>query len=319
MKNKAVILCFTILCVILLCNACSWVNDDLSDCPTGCWIKLSYTYNMLNVDAATKQVKDATIFIFDRDNKCIARQEIDSLVLHQNDSCMVKLPPLPAGEYTFLVWAGLADANYQYTPSALLLLRNEVGEQANRISGLFHGRLDNVQISDEYSVFEIPLVKNTNSLSCILQSQSNTLLDANEFTLKLTSCNGLMNHQNHPCDSIPTCYLPYFQETVEMEGLQVVHMGMNTLRLMEKDDTQLTLCHNSSGCQIFNIPLSQYLLLSQQAHAATMTAQEYLDRQDQYNLIFFLTSTPDPLKPYVCLSMQVNNWMVRMSEVDLKN
>ena len=37
----------------LFCSACSWVDDDQSDCPTGCWLKLSYTYNMLNVDAVT--------------------------------------------------------------------------------------------------------------------------------------------------------------------------------------------------------------------------------------------------------------------------
>ena len=30
----------------LFCSACSWVDDDRSDCPTGCWLKLSYTYNI---------------------------------------------------------------------------------------------------------------------------------------------------------------------------------------------------------------------------------------------------------------------------------
>ena len=34
------------------CSACSWVDDDQSDCPTGCWLKLSYTYNIANADAA---------------------------------------------------------------------------------------------------------------------------------------------------------------------------------------------------------------------------------------------------------------------------
>ena len=40
-----------------LCFACSWVDDDLSDCPSGFWLKLSYKYNMLNVDAAFTQLK----------------------------------------------------------------------------------------------------------------------------------------------------------------------------------------------------------------------------------------------------------------------
>ena len=41
-----------IICVITLFSSCNWVNDDLSDCPTGTWLKISYTYNILDVDAA---------------------------------------------------------------------------------------------------------------------------------------------------------------------------------------------------------------------------------------------------------------------------
>lgn len=317
--SKTATLFIGLLCAVFLCNACSWVDDDLSDCPSGCWVRLSYTYNMLDVDAAATQVKDVTVFVLDKDSNCVARQEVDSLAFHQNN-CMIKMPSLPAGEYSFLVWAGLADTNYQYTPLSLSLSRDDAGEQSNRLSALFHGRLDGAKVmSDEYMVFEIPLTKNTNTMSCILQSQSRVRLGGDEFTLKLTSCNGLIDHQNQPCDSISTCYRPFLQEAMEMEGLQVVHMGMNTLRMMPGDDTQLTLWHNPTGDQIFSIPLSQYLLLSRNAHSATMGEQEYLDRQDQYNLIFFLTPTQDPLKPYACFTMQVNNWMIRLNDTGLED
>ena len=45
-----------IICVVALFSSCDWVNDDLSDCPSGTWLKISYTYNILNVDAASTQV-----------------------------------------------------------------------------------------------------------------------------------------------------------------------------------------------------------------------------------------------------------------------
>ena len=63
----------------LFCSACSWVDDDQSDCPTGCWLKLSYTYNMLNVDAVTTQVKDVTLFILDQEGNYIDREEVDTV------------------------------------------------------------------------------------------------------------------------------------------------------------------------------------------------------------------------------------------------
>ena len=37
------------------------------------------TYNMLNVDAVTTQVKDVTLFILDQEGNYIVREEVDSL------------------------------------------------------------------------------------------------------------------------------------------------------------------------------------------------------------------------------------------------
>lgn len=33
-----------IISAIALFSSCDWVNDDLSDCPSGTWLKISYTY-----------------------------------------------------------------------------------------------------------------------------------------------------------------------------------------------------------------------------------------------------------------------------------
>lgn len=88
----------------LFCSACSWVDDDQSDCPTGCWLKLSYTYNMLNVDAVTTQVKDVTLFILDQEGNYIVREEVDSLTFHQmnvqskSPPCLREITPFWSGQ-----------------------------------------------------------------------------------------------------------------------------------------------------------------------------------------------------------------------------
>ena len=61
-----------IISAIALFSSCNWVNDDLSDCPSGTWLKISYTYNILDVDAASTQVSDITILAFDKDDKYVA-------------------------------------------------------------------------------------------------------------------------------------------------------------------------------------------------------------------------------------------------------
>lgn len=129
--------------------------------------------------------------------------------------------------------------------------------------------------------------------------------------------NGCMDHRNTPTDSVSTCYLPFMQESANLEDIQVVHAGMNTLRLMENDDTRLRLIHQPDGKEIFDIPLTPYLLLSRNVETTYMPPQEYLDRQDRYNLIFFLSPTEDPQKPYICLQMQVNGWIIRINDAEL--
>lgn len=304
------------LCTLFLCGACSWVDDDRSDCPEGCWLKLSYTYNMLDTDAAATRVKDATVFIFDENEVCIGREEADSATLHRNN-CMIRIPNLAPGKYSFLVWAGLADSHYRYTPASLTLERNEAGEQSERLSSLFHGRLDNVTIGKEYTVLRLSLTKNTNVLSCILQSRSATPLNTDEFRLELIARNGLIDHWNTPIDSGPVCYLPFLQEEANLEDVQVVHTGINTLRLMEDDDTRLRLIYLPGGKSIFDIPLTQYLLLSRNVDHRTMPPQEYLDREDRYNLIFFLETTGDPDDPYICMQLEVNGWIIRINNAEL--
>ncbi|MDO4165056.1 MAG: FimB/Mfa2 family fimbrial subunit [Bacteroides sp.] len=308
------------LCAAICYCACSWVDDDQSDCPTcptGTWLRLAYTLNMLDVDAASTQVTDASLFVLDAEGNLVERTDVDSLTLHGND-CMVRVPSLPEGNYTFLVWAGVEDSLYRYTPSSLTLLRDDAGEQSGQLPSLFHGRLDDVYVCDGYQVLTVPLTKDTNRLSCILQCLSTDTLSADDFRLELTSRNGCLDHRNQPVDTVTTCYLPFVQEGASVDGVQVVKAGMNTLRLLEDDDTRFRLTYLPGDYTLLDISLTSYLLLLRTMEAAAMEAQEYLDRQDTYSLIFFLTSTDDPHKPYICARIQVNGWVIRINDADLK-
>ena len=56
----------SILCIMALAS-CTWVKDDVDDCPYGFWLKLHYTYNILDVEAAPEYVKAANVYIYDTD------------------------------------------------------------------------------------------------------------------------------------------------------------------------------------------------------------------------------------------------------------
>ena len=309
-------------CTFMLFSACNWVYDDRSNCSDGTWLKLFYSYNLLNVDAISTQVNEVSIFAFDENNHFVSRIDIDSLALHQAHF-KVKMN-LPDGKYNFIIWSGLSDENFQCSPvaernSLCISVACDSGRQQNqKLTPLFYGCIENVSISNQYQVLSVPLIKDTNSFSCLLQDKSNKILDKNDFLFVITSSNGHMDYQNLPTNASPVYYRPFHKETVELPGQNIVHTKLNTLRIMCDDDTQLSLKHLPSGQILMQIPLTQYLLLSRiQNGSLNIEAQEYLDRQDLYTLIFFLDSSNNDY-PTITPTMNVNGWNVRLNLTELR-
>ena len=315
-----------IICIVALFSSCDWVNDDLSDCPTGTWLKISYTYNILNVDAASTQVGDITILAFDKNDKYVDRLDVDSITLHQG-YCMVRLP-FPEETYHLLIWGGISGYQYQLPnlkagqterKSLNISLACDNKNQFNRkLNALFHSSLENITISEEYQVITAGLVKNTNYFSCILQDENNLPLRQEDFAFTLESTNGVIDYTNTPVGTTPTCYLPYRQElSLTSEQIPIIHARLNTLRIMKGDDTTLSIKHTPSGKTFLHLPLTQYLLLSKNYpnNIGDISDQEYLDREDSYTLMFFIQSsdTGIPRIP----TMKVNDWIIRLNDSEL--
>ena len=316
-----------IICVITLCSSCDWVNDDLSDCPSGTWLKLSYTYNILNVDAASTQVGDITILAFDKNDKYVDRLDVDSVTLHQ-DHCMIKVP-FPKGTYHLLIWGGASDRLFRLPNLKagqterkslhLSLICDEMGQSDRKLDALFHSSLENIKVSDEYQVVTAGLMKNTNYFSCILQDEDNASLRQEDFAFTLESANSVMDYTNTPVGTTQVGYLPYRQEVSIMSGeIPAIHARLNTLRIMQGDNTILSIKHIPSGQIILRLPLTQYLLLSKiYNYIGDMGDQEYLDRQDSYVLLFFIQSSDTGI-PRIRPLMKVNGWSIRLNNSELE-
>ena len=71
--------------------------------------------------------------------------------------------------------------------------------------------------------------------------------------------------------------------------------------------------HNDKGETVLSIPLIDYALLIKGYYNRDMSDQEYLDRQDEYNLTFFL----DENNHWISSSIIINSWRVVLSETEL--
>ena len=309
----------SILCILLL-TSCTWVKDDSDDCPYGFWLKLHYTYNILDVEAAPEYVKEVSVYIYDADGNYVSRLDVPQSALASNDY-RVKIEGLQEGDYQFVVWSGIGSGQYavsgdrsEMTEFQLSLPGADNGV-SSRLSDLYYGALQTVHYDDSYAVHDVWMMKDTNQLACLVVPLSgDTEVSADDFDMKVVSANGVMDVFNEPVPSREVTYLPYERDAVTVNDadygeLHGIGFGLTTLRLMENLDCRLVLQKRDTGETVFNISLPEYIGLVGAYYTnlgRSLTLQEYLDRQDFYTIVFFLSDDFSQL-----IRLEVNSWRLR--------
>ncbi len=316
----------SIICIILM-TSCTWVKDDRDDCPTGFWLQLNYSYNILDVDAAQKYLKDATVYIYDASGNYVKRIDVSQASLQANGQ-RVQVDGLPEGDYQFLVWSGANNTDYSLNGAndsipAFRLSLDAKKESSKELSDLYYGMLEKIHYSGAYEVHPVSMMKNTNKLACLVVApQSVKELKADDFSMTLVSANDTVDAYNKLRSSQAMTYKPYLQDVVTVHDadygeLKGVRFGLSTLRLMADTDCRLIMKKKSEDANIFNISLPECIGTLGTLHTQlgkTLDVQEYLDRQDFYTIIFFLSEDASAL-----MEMKVNSWRVRnYNNLDLK-
>ncbi len=304
----------------LLASSCSWVKDDVDDCPYGFWLKLHYTYNILDVEAAPEYVTDVSVFVYDSVGNYVTRIDAPQNLL-KTYSHRVRVEGLPEGDYQFVVWSGIGNSEYAVSGDTLPLdqFRLSLAERENfagRLPDLFYGSLSTVHYDNAYAVHDVQMMKNTNQLACLivpLDDSEEILPD--DYTMKVVSANGTMDAHNRLTSDAAVIYKPFVQDTVIVDDIDYgllhgIKFGISTLRLMENTDCRLILEKNDTGESVFNISLPEYIGMIGSLYTNAgrpLSVQEYLDRQDFYTIVFFLSGANlDQL-----LQLQVNSWRLR--------
>lgn len=315
---------FITLMLSVLAISCSFVEEDMSSCPTcpkGFWLQLVYSYNMLDVDAADKQVKQASVFIFNENGQFQDRQDFDSTALKSN-GYRVKIEGISAGNHRILVWGGLNDAHYRVSPPVsgdnvlagytLNLSADYENVVNSRCMPLFYGLTDKVEYDgDSYVVQSVSLVKDTKRLSCLIVDEHGDVMP-NDYSIVVESTNGVLDSNNGIAGNGVVAYLPYYADTVNVtsadkHSFRAAKYELNTLRFMKGDNCRLIIKTNSSQREILDISLCELLMKSAPFYQG-WSEQEYLDRQDYYTLIFYLDMH------HSVTTISVNGWILRLND-----
>lgn len=326
----------------ILAASCDTIYEDEGDCTTYFRVKFTYDMNMSFADAFARNVKRVTLYIFDSDGNLVDTQSESGAALAEDDYVMnLDIEP---GSYTLVAWAEGCESGSTftypvmqpnvYTLHDLTCWINRKYDENNAayidydLSPLFHGMVQNIELAEVLDggeqIIPINLTKNTHNVRVVLQHLSGESIHADDFTYTITDVNGYMDYDNSLIENEQLTYRAWttYEGTASLNtagdardaqtSVSIAIAELTTGRLMV-DQAPILTVRNAAGETVLSIPLIDYALLVKGYYNRDMSDQEYLDRQGEYNLTFFL----DENNRWVSSCIIINSWRVVLSETEL--
>lgn len=315
------------------------IFDGEGDCGVYYRIRFKYDYNMKFADAFANEVNSIALFVFDQEGLLVKSVESFDSELMKSGNFEIPLELTP-GSYDLVAWGGLMqqesfellckDISVGKTQKEELQVRlNRHYDQQRAVVNsdllpLFHSsmHLDYTDVPGTYTE-TMSLVKDTNVIRVVLQQLSGTDMDIEKFHFEITDSNGLLDWDNSRLDDEPITYHPWSLETgyagveelsraTTQVAVAVAELTIN--RMYDGESPILAVYNKESGDKVLQIPVADYALLVKGNYNHEMGSQEYLDRQDEYSMTFFLDEDGE----WLSASVIINSWRVVFSDNELK-
>ena len=327
-----------IACTSMLYACDGLIYDGEGDCSVNYRVKFRYDYNMKFADAFAHEVNVVTLYLLDTDGKVVWQRTEQGEALAADGYVMtVDVEP---GEYDLFVWCGTTDKGSFLIPettvgkelTCTLNRQHDTGNKAfvtEDLDRLFYGWLPEQTFgkTEGTYTYTVPLVKNTNNVRVVLQHLSGEAVDKDKFVFTITDTNGSMDWDNTLLPDEPVTFYAWHTDAGEVgmdtrsEEVQPVSRAafsaaiaeLTVPRLVKEQKTRLAVTNKETGKTVFSIPLIDYALLVKGFYNRDMGDQEYLDRQDVYDMVFFLDEGDRWFDAYI----YINSWKVVLHNSEL--
>lgn len=349
LKHILSLLSLLALTAVSLTSCDSMIYDDEGDCSPYYKVRFEYRMHMQGTpgkpqsypDAFPYNVSSVTLYAVDAATGKVVWQKHESGDRVMAEGYEMDLPVDP-GKYHLMAWCGEGHKtsfvvnesdhiddlhcrmNRDYESRA-----GEVAVSKTDLKPLYHGREENLVMPDEQGVhyYTVNLTKDTNTIQILLQQLSGEPMDPDDFDMEITATNGHLESDNtlrgnetiyyHPWkkgSSLSNIVYPSDEHPATELGAVMAEFSLS--RLMLNDDLRLTVTNHSTGETILSVPgvkLMQYLVQFRGDNLSAMDSQEYLDREDEYKMMFFLDSG----MRWVNTHIYINSFKVVLQNVDL--
>ncbi len=323
---------------VMALSGCSLINDDLPECTAKLRVRFVYDYNLKFADAFPHEVKSVNVWAFDASGALVWSESASGEELADKDFALDT--PLAEGTYDFVSWCGLKDnvdfdlATYIPTSKEELEVKlktiEEDGTYLNKshLPGLYHGMVLQEGFTPEpnkhtLKTVTIPLMKHTNDIRVLLQKYDGSEIKESDFEVFITIPDAWLNWNNAIMSASPmVTYRPWdikhgtaaMEEEPEDDTITSISSLLyefSSSRLIVDADATLTVRRTSDNKDVIRIPIIDYFLMVKGHYknpdGTPLTDQQYLDRQDDYSILFFIDENNGW---YMGYGIYINSWAV---------
>lgn len=315
--------------IISALPSCESIYDDLPPCDHGVSLRFVYDYNMEYADAFPSKVDCLTLLVYDADGRYVGTYTETGEALRR-EGYRMKLD-LEPGVYRFVAYGGMAceKASFGFVQepaegSQMSDLRTALDadclsdDDRRNLHPLYWGTLT-LPTGDLYNEGVVRMMKDTNNIRIVLQQMSGDKVDVDDFDFEITDDNTLFGVDNLtiPCGEV--LYRPWARGQTSMGitdgGREVVaaFAELSVSRLMTGNAPRLVVRRRADGRNIIDLPLNNCLMMLKSELYADMQPQEFLDRQSEWSVVFFLSGDMSWIKTVI----KINDWTVRINDSEL--
>ena len=320
-----------LLAAVAFTSCDGFIYEEQGDCDPYYKVRFRFDRNLDKVDAFHVQVGAVTLYLVDEATGRIVWSKHESGEAVRTEGYLMDVPVDP-GRYHLVAWCGegvgddfvVAETDRHEGLVCSLVhdsfSRGAAGDYhvTRHLKGLYHGTTLSQEFPDAEGthIFDVNLTKDTNQVNVVLQQLSGGPVDKNKFAFYIIDGNHVLDHTN--AVAVPECEsIKYHAHTIsgctagiDIPDQQVTPLSacvaeLSVSRLMKDREKECFLCveNTETGELVFKVPLIQYALLVKGEYGR-MDDQEYLDRQDKYDMVFFLDEGYRWMNAYI----YINSW-----------
>lgn len=288
-------------------TSCESIFDGEGNCNYENYVTFTYKYNHSWGEGFGSQVSSVTLYVFNPSTGKLVTTVSDQGEDLDDDNYELKLD-LEPGTYDVIAWCGLRDNQGRFAIDSPVSNINDLTcrlitktreddilYQDEYLNPLFYGRtMLTISTRPGKHVTTIELIKDTNNFNLSLQHSSDVMFNDDMFTVTFTDDNSVIGYDNTLVGSSSVTYYPWSVSTGSINAgygtLNFLQTEISTSRLMANHNPRIVITDNATGQTVYSIPIIQWALQFRGEQYLGMDDQEYLDRENDYDIMLYLNS-----------------------------